>query len=184
MPMMRRGCTDGFDPQVSVEDRVKSRQDAHRATIRMPTGWRQKGMAAFISNVKYLNDQPLAFLSHAAGLNGAPADTAPLRNFQGGVQEKVQHGLFATVSDYGIKIVEANWQASRSHGRGERRLSPRKAWPQPWLPGRQPDQMGQRHSLRPVRPRSRPGPLRNGSLCCISTRMWALPCVLGVSPSG
>ena len=42
------------------------------------------------------------------------------------------------------------------------------------LPGRQPDQMGQRHSLRPVRPRSCPGPLRNGSLCCISTRMWAL----------
>ena len=33
------------------------------------------------------------------------------------------------------------------------------------LPGRQPDQMGQRHSLRPVRPRSCPGPLRNGSLC-------------------
>ena len=32
------------------------------------------------------------------------------------------------------------------------------------LPGRQPDQMGQRHSLRPVRPRSCPGPLRNGSL--------------------
>ena len=30
------------------------------------------------------------------------------------------------------------------------------------LPGRQPDQMGQRHSLRPVRPRSCPGPLRNG----------------------
>ena len=28
------------------------------------------------------------------------------------------------------------------------------------LPGRQPDQMGQRHSLRPVRPRSCPGPLR------------------------
>ena len=25
--------------------------------------------------------------------------------FQGGVQEKVQHGLFATVSDYGIQIV-------------------------------------------------------------------------------
>ena len=44
------------------------------------------------------------------------------------------------------------------------------------LPGRQPDQMGQRHSLRPVGPRSCPGPLRNGSLCCISTRMWALPC--------
>ena len=43
------------------------------------------------------------------------------------------------------------------------------------LPGRQPDQMGQRHSLRPVRPRSCPGALRNGSLCCISTRMWALP---------
>ena len=43
------------------------------------------------------------------------------------------------------------------------------------LPGRQPDQMGQRHSLRPVRPRSCPGPLRNGSLCCISTPMWALP---------
>ena len=42
-------------------------------------------------------------------------------------------------------------------------------------PARQPDQMGQRHSLRPVRPRSCPGPLRNGSLCCISTRMWALP---------
>ena len=35
--------------------------------------------------------------------------------------------------------------------------------------------MGQRHSLRPVRPRSCLGPLRNGSLCCISTRMWALP---------
>ena len=43
------------------------------------------------------------------------------------------------------------------------------------LPARQPDRMGQRHPLRPVRPRSRPGPLRNGSLCCISTRMWALP---------
>ena len=42
-------------------------------------------------------------------------------------------------------------------------------------PARQPDRMGQRHSLRTVRPRSRPGPLRNGSLCCISTRMWALP---------
>ena len=42
-------------------------------------------------------------------------------------------------------------------------------------PARQPDRMGQRHSLRPVRPRSRPGPLRNGFLCCISTRMWALP---------
>ena len=43
------------------------------------------------------------------------------------------------------------------------------------LPTRQPDRMGQRHPLRPVRPRSRPDPLRNGSLCCISTRMWALP---------
>ena len=32
------------------------------------------------------------------------------------------------------------------------------------LPGRQPDQMGQRHSLRPVRPRSCRGALRNGSL--------------------
>ena len=32
------------------------------------------------------------------------------------------------------------------------------------LPGRQPDQMGQRHSLRPVRPRSCPGPLRNCAL--------------------
>ena len=28
-------------------------------------------------------------------------------------------------------LSEANWQASRSDGRGERRLSPRKAWPQP-----------------------------------------------------
>ena len=35
------------------------------------------------------------------------------------------------------------------------------------LPAREPDQMGQRHSLRPVRPRSCPGALRNGSLCCI-----------------
>ena len=43
------------------------------------------------------------------------------------------------------------------------------------LPARQPDQMGQCHPLRPVCPRSRPGPLRNGSLCFISTRMWALP---------
>ena len=51
------------------------------------------------------------------------------------------------------------------------------------LPGRQPAQMGQRHSLRPVRPRSCPGPLRNGSLCCISTRMWALPFTLGVTPA-
>ena len=55
------------------------------------------------------------------------------------------------------------------------------------LPGRQPDQMGQRHSLRPVRPRSCPGPLRNGSLCCISTRMWALPLLerpLWLAPRG
>ena len=49
------------------------------------------------------------------------------------------------------------------------------------LPGRQPDQMGQRHSLRPVRPRSCPGPLRNESFCCISTRMWALPLIEIVS---
>src|SRR4051812_4055821 len=33
MPMMRRGRTSVFDPQVSVKDRVKSRQDAHRTTI-------------------------------------------------------------------------------------------------------------------------------------------------------
>ncbi len=39
--------------------------------------------------------------------------------------------------------------------------------------------MGQRHSLRPVRPRSRHGPLRNGSLCCISTPIWALPFTTG-----
>ena len=38
------------------------------------------------------------------------------------------------------------------------------------LPGREPDQMGQRHSLRPVRPRSCPGPLRNGSLCIDDSR--------------
>ena len=43
------------------------------------------------------------------------------------------------------------------------------------LPGRQPDQMGQRHSLRPVRPRSCPGPLRNGSLCCISHECGRYP---------
>ena len=49
------------------------------------------------------------------------------------------------------------------------------------LPGRQPDQMGQRHSLRPVRPRSCPGALRNGSFCCISTRMWSLPLIEIVS---
>ena len=52
------------------------------------------------------------------------------------------------------------------------------------LPGRQPDQMGQRHSLRPVGPRSCPGPLRNGSLCCISTRMWALPLYEGKGVDG
>ena len=34
--------------------------------------------------------------------------------------------------------------------------------------------MGQRHSLRPVRPRSRPGPLRNGSLCCVGSGTGAV----------
>ena len=58
-------------------------------------------------------------------------------------------------------------------GRNPATASP--SWIGPELPGREPDQMGQRHSLRPVRPRSCRGALRNGSLCCISTRMWALP---------
>ena len=34
--------------------------------------------------------------------------------------------------------------------------------------------MGQRHPLRPVRPRSRPGPLRNGSLCCVGSGTGAV----------
>ena len=42
------------------------------------------------------------------------------------------------------------------------------------LPARQPDRMGQRHSLRPVRSRSRPGPLRNGSLCCVGSGTGAV----------
>ena len=42
------------------------------------------------------------------------------------------------------------------------------------LPARQPDQMGQRHPLRPVRPQSRPGPLRNGSLCCVGSGTGAV----------
>ena len=43
------------------------------------------------------------------------------------------------------------------------------------LPARQPDRMGPRHPLRPVRPRSLASPLRNGSLCCIFTAIWSVP---------
>ena len=41
---------------------------------------------------------------------------------------------------------------------------------------RQPDRMGQRHSLRPVRPRSRPGPLATGPYVVFLQQSGRYPC--------
>ena len=80
------------------------------------------------------------------------------------VAEPAGAGLVGAAQDLGMELAEdlrVDLAPGADHGRfGDR--------------DRLPDRMGQRHYLRPVLPQSRLGPLRNASLCCISTPIWAL----------
>ena len=67
------------------------------------------------------------------------------------------------------------WQAKhRSRRRCPRGLSQRKASTRP-CSSTSARSNGQRHSLRPVRPRFAPGSVSNRFLCCIFTAIWSVP---------